>query len=157
MRALLLLIGIALSAYAVPPAAADDTLAEIARCRGIASAAERLACYDRAAQRAADPAAPQPKASAAPKPEHFGKPAPRPVELSQLSAAVKEFHKTARGRAVFVLDNGQVWRQIDGDSTAILEPEPGEVLRVTIARGLLGSYDLSIEGRNAAIKVRRVQ
>lgn len=141
--------------------AAEDALAEIARCRGIASAAERLACYDRAVQRAAGPAAPVSKDSVAdsvaPKPEHFGKPAPRPAELSQLSAAVREFHKTARGRAVFVLDNGQVWRQIDGDSTAILEPEPGEVMRVTIARGLLDSYNLSIDGRNGAIKVRRVQ
>ena len=48
-------------------------------------------------------------------------------------------------------------RQLDADDTQVLEPLPGEVMKVTIARGVLGSYNLTIEGRNGLIKVRRVE
>ena len=74
-----------------------------------------------------------------------------------MSANVREFWKTSRGLAVFVLDNGQTWRQLEADGSQVLEPAPGTTLKVTIERGLLESYNLMIEGRNGLIKVRRVQ
>lgn len=145
-------LGFLLVFAAVPRAGADttrDALSEIARCAAIPDAAERLRCYDAAAARA--------KEALAPRPEDFGRIAPNPPELPQLSANVSEFRRTARGLAVFVLDNGQTWRQLEADGSQILEPPPGTTLKVTIERGLLDSYNLTIEGRNGLIKVRRVE
>jgi len=137
---------------AISTAAADavrEALDETARCAAVAEAAERLRCYDAATARA--------KEALAPRPEDFGRPAPKPEELTQLSANVREFRRTARGLTLFVLDNGQTWRQLEADGSQILEPPPGTTLKVTIERGLLDSYNLTIEGRNGLIKVRRVE
>jgi hypothetical protein len=91
------------------------------------------------------------------KPEEFGKPAPEQDELKEISSNVIEFAKTARGKALFVLENGQVWRQIDGDGTVVLDPQQGKTMKVLIERGFLGSYNLIIEGRNGLIKVTRIR
>jgi hypothetical protein len=126
--------------------------AEIDRCRTIADAAQRLACFDRGA--AAPAPVPQPRT------EDFGKPPPQISEappVSAVSARLREFARTARGRAVFVLDNGQTWRQIDGDTSSVPEPAAGESPRVTVERGILDSYNLMIEGRAGMVKVRRLQ
>jgi hypothetical protein len=129
---------------------ASDTLKEVSRCSGIADAAERLGCYDMAAPRA--------KEALVPHPQDFGRPGPPPpAEVAQLTAVVREFSKTARGRAVFVLNNGQTWRQLDADDVVVQEPDPGKALNVTISRGLFGSYNLAIEGRNGTVKVRRFE
>jgi hypothetical protein len=136
----------------IGPACADatrDALAEMARCSAIGDSADRLRCFDRAAPRA--------KEALIPKAEDFGKPPPRPPEVGQLNATVREFSKTTRGRALFVLDNGQTWRQLEGDDAQVLEPAPGTMLKVTIARGAFGSYNLTIEGRNGLIRVRRIE
>jgi hypothetical protein len=149
-----------ISACAGGPAhgqAIRDASSEIAQCTGIADPSERLKCFDTAAQRAtggfglARPAKPVTKA------EDFGKPPPRPAEITQIKASVLEFAKTARGRALFVLDNDQTWRQLDADSTEVRDPPPGKAMRVTIETGVLDSYNLTIEGRNGLIKVRRVK
>ena len=68
-----------------------------------------------------------------------------------------EFAKTARGKAIFILENGQVWRQIDGDSTVVWAPPPGTKMRVTIGIGALSSYNLTIDGRKDLIKVNRLK
>ena len=136
----------------IAPACADvtrDALAEMARCSAIGDSGERLRCFDRAAPRA--------KEALIPKTEDFGKPPPRPLEVGQLNATVREFSKTTRGRALFVLDNGQTWRQLEGDDAQVLEPPAGTTLKVTIARGAFGSYNLTIEGRNGMIRVRRIE
>lgn len=142
----LVLSGTASLAYADN---ASDTLKEIWRCSAISDAAQRLHCYDMAAPRANEALVPSPK--------DFGKPAPAPAEITELTAAVREFSKTPRGRAVFVLDNGQTWRQLDADEVVVQDPDPGNALNVTISRGLFGSYNLAIDGRNGVIKVRRLQ
>ena len=134
------------------PASADsarEALNETARCAAITDPAERLSCFDAAAVQA--------KGALAPQPADFGRPAPKPAEVPQLTAGVREFWKTGRGLAVFVLDNGQTWRQLEADATQILDPAPGTSFKVTIERGLLNSYNLTIDGRNGLIRVRRVQ
>ena len=151
--------------------AAGDASAEIAKCAGIADSAARLKCFDTAAQRANGAAAQQPgeapgKAGgfgfSPPQPvtrvEDFGKPPP-PPEINEITATVIELAKTMRGRSIFILDNGQVWRQIDGDDTDVQDPLPGKTMKVAIERGvsLLGNYNLTIEGRNALVRVRRVK
>ncbi len=85
------------------------------------------------------------------KPEDFGKPAPAaepgPGEVNQVSDNVLEFAKTARGKAVFILENGLVWRQLDSDSTEVQPPPQGATMKVTVETGVFGSYNLTIEGR----------
>jgi hypothetical protein len=134
------------------PAHADragDALSEFTRCAAIAHAADRLKCFDTAAQGV--------KVEKEDRGREFGKPPPRGDELTQITAAVLEFARTPRGRAVFILDNGQTWRQIDGDDADVGEPPPGKTLKVTIATGFLNSYSLTIEGRNGLIRVRRLK
>ena len=124
-----------------------DALDQISKCAAIADSAERLKCFDRAA-----PAA---KEAQVPKAADFGKPPAPPREVAQVVAVVREVSRNVRGQAVFVLDNGQVWRQLDGDDSAVREWEAGR--KVTIQRGLLDSFNMTIEGRNGLIKVRRVE
>ena len=126
---------------------ATEALELVSRCSAIADAAERLRCFDRAA-----PAA---KEAQAPKAADFGKPTPLPREVAQVVATVRELSRTVRGQAIFILDNGQVWRQIDGDAAAVRDSVTGS--KATIQRGFLDSFDLVIEGRNGLIKVRRIE
>ena len=139
------------------PRAGADALSEFAKCAGLASSAERLKCYDAAADRQGFGLPPQREPLT--KSQDFGKPPPPPraPEVKEISATVLEFSRTARGGALFVLDNGQTWRQLDADGTPVREPAPGEPMRVTIETGAFGSYNLAIEGRAGAIKVRRMK
>lgn len=151
-----------------------DIVQEIARCADVSSAEERLRCFDAAAARAktmlASPPVPADAASRSPqdsfglsrppppatRPEEFGKPMPRPEELQSVTAMATEFARTARGKALFVLDNGQVWRQLDSDGTEVTLA-PARPFKVTIERGVFGAYNLTMEGRNALIKVTRLR
>mgnify|MGYP001466243371 CR=1 FL=1 len=95
------------------------------------------------------------------KAEDFGKPPPPPEagpkEITEISAGVVEMAKNAYGRALFVLDNGQVWKQIDGDQSIVDEPKSGQSMKVTIEKAVFGSYALTVEGRRGIVKVRRVK
>jgi hypothetical protein len=174
---------IAVPAHADP---ARDALAKVAKCADVAAAVERLQCYDAAAAEAktamSAPAAAVPQQQAAAeddegggvlewfgleskkpvtKPEEFGKPpapvASGPKEITEISSDVLELAKNAYGRSVFILANGQVWKQIDGDMTEVRDPGKGELMKVTIEKGLFGSNSLSIDGRRGIVKVRRVK
>lgn len=145
--ALVVFLGLA----AIGPVFADaprQALGEISRCRVIGDSAERLRCFDHAADRAKD--------ALVPSEEYFGKPAPRPPEVEQVVAMVRDLSRTVRGRAIFILDNGQKWRQLDSDDSNVPEPKAGTTIRVTIDRGLLDSFNLTIDGRAGFFKVRRI-
>src|SRR5690242_8531388 len=129
---------------------AGDALQRISACRALSEPTARLRCFDEATVTMTEPLTPRVA--------DFGKPPPpRPDEVAQIVATVKELSWTARGRAVFVLDNGQTWRQLEGDNVQVFEPAPGKVLKVTIGHGLVGNYTLTMEGRNGLVRVRRVQ
>jgi len=153
---------------------AQDALSEIAKCADIADSSERLKCFDAAVPRAKSALAEQqakekrgildwfgfsrPRKPVT-KPEEFGKPQPPspPGEITQITSNVLEFATTPRGKAVFILENGQVWRQLDSDDSRVLEPLPGKPMKVTIDIGFLESYNLTIDGRKGLIKVRRLK
>ena len=168
---LFLFVCVAFLAYADTP---QEALSEIVRCSGIPDAGERLKCFDAAALRAKSALAePEKKESRGildwfgfgrprepvTKPEQFGKPAAVAPggEINQITSTVVEFGYTPRGKAIFILDNGQVWRQIDGDDVRIIEPDPGKPMKVTIEIGFLENYTMTIEGRNGLVRVRRVK
>lgn len=175
------------SALVLPAQAdpAREALAQIAKCADVAAAAERLACYDAAASGAKNALATTPAveqkvavqtqeeeegggvlewfglSKPVTKAEDFGRP-PAPVtagpkEVTSISSNVVELAKNAYGRSIFVLGNGQVWKQVDGDQTEVRDPRKGEAMTVSIEKGLLGSFSLRIEGRNGIVKVRRVK
>lgn len=72
-----------------------------------------------------------------------------------LVTRVKEFtrnHRTKRVR--ILLDNGQVWQEIDG------KPFRGSIkpgTEVTIAKRPLGGYKIIVSGRSASVLVRRIK
>ena len=150
-----------------------DASAEVAKCAEIADSAARLKCFDAVAPRASGAPAAQPPGGdglgfppsrRATTVEDFGKPPPPPEpEITQITATVIELAKSLRGRSIFILDNGQVWRQLDGDDANVQDPYPGKTMKVTIevnaAGSVLGGYsfNLTVEGRNGLIRVRRVK
>ncbi len=162
---------LALAALAPTMAAAQLDPAAMQRCRIIPEAPARLACYDaialpglgsRAGWGAPAPNAPATTtAGAAAAPRASGDPAAgfgfeqkaiqaAPDRLdSRVVGLVQEFKAGTR----LQLENGQVW--------VVTEPTNGfynlQDPRVSISRGALGNFLMSIEGANATPRVRRVQ
>lgn len=58
------------------------------------------------------------------------------------------------GDTVFELENGMVWRQVD--STELVTPEM-ESPAVEIKPGMLGSWQLQVEGYNRRARVERIE
>lgn len=155
---------------------ARDALAEVAKCADVTDSTDRLKCFDRAAALAKTALAPssQPAAekrsfldwfgfSKPPSPpktvEEYGKPAPTADAdgITSVTSSVLEFARTSRGLSVFILENGQIWRQSEGDTSVVRDPPAGQPMKVTIENGFLGSYNLTIEGRHGLIKVTRLK
>jgi hypothetical protein len=80
-----------------------------------------------------------------------------PVAITEISANVLEHAKNAFGRSLFILDNGQVWKQIDGDTTELHHRSSDGQMKVRIEKAFMGSFSLSVDGRNTKIKVRRIK
>jgi hypothetical protein len=70
---------------------------------------------------------------------------------------VTEFAKTPLGKAIFILDNGQIWRQLDGDSSEVNRRSSEGPMQVRIEKAVMGSYSLYIEGTKRMVKVRRLK
>lgn len=161
-----------------PGASADDLAAALGRCAAIPISGPRLACYDglaapyKPATSTPAPVAPAPAAASvavpAPvpqalqsKPEQFGSealavaPETASAALDSITATVRTVRYNPLGRFTVTLDNGQVWQQSPGDSDKARFPKDGAV--VTITRGALGSYNLTIGGAARLFKVNRIQ
>lgn len=157
MKILLVLLAVSASATAAH--------ADLLRCRTIADAAQRVACYDAipvattptpaaaAPAKAVTTSAPTLTAGA----DNFG------LSARQLrpSGEPDEIHSTLLGRidgwgptTQFRLANGQIWRVSD-DSTGNV-PEIDHP-HITISRNALGTLFLEIEGSKQAPRVRRLQ
>lgn len=79
-----------------------------------------------------------------------------PAELDEIHAKVVAVQYSPLGRFTISLDNGQIWRQQDGDAKrAQFSSKGGEA--VSISRGFLSSYNLVIETRTGLYKVKRVR
>lgn len=147
-------------------AAAPD---EVLKCLGIADDAARLACYDRAApalRQAPPPAAPAATAAIPPAPppapaspqqafgaERLSSKERGVEEVAEITAMLVSFHQAGYERYTFTLDNGQVWTQTVARSLSNLKA--GRSLR--IEKGMVGSYNMVIDGVSGLIKVRRVK
>jgi len=167
---LLLAIG---SVVAAPAALATPTEDGLVDCAREANNAKRLKCYDgivaslSVAAKAATAereaamavlAAEQAKADEAAKTAAFG--AERlnrgvvpPGTITRVDAKVAEFMTSADGMAVFLLDNGQLWRQTTG--LALPAVRSGDV--VIITAGKIGSFQLELVRQRRAFNVKRIR
>ncbi len=89
---------------------------------------------------------------AASAPEDFGSRESADAPRQYIEATIVEIRTTELKIDYLRLDNGQVWREI-GDSRIRFREGRG----VTIVEGVLGSFDLRMEGNNRIAKVRRVR
>jgi len=145
MKAMFALLAVSVSTTVM---AAD---ADLLRCRALADAPAKLACYDAIPVGAAAPAAPASAANST-----FGLTAGQmrktEQEESVESALVGTFSGWRPGTN-FRLANGQTWRVAD-DSSASLYAR--EAPKVAVKRNFIGTYFLEVEGVNQAPRVRRV-
>jgi hypothetical protein len=74
----------------------------------------------------------------------------------ELRDNVQEFAFNGHGKVIVFLANGQIWRQLDGDD-ALFHLSPKRSYVAVIRRGIMGSYNLKIEGLNKLAKVQRVK
>jgi hypothetical protein len=78
---------------------------------------------------------------------------PEPKQDTSIRSRIRGTFTGWKGKTVFTLENGQVWRQTDRSefSKRLENPE------VIITRGIMGSYYLSVEGHGSRCKVTRVK
>jgi len=166
MKRLLFLL-MAMSLSVVVSAGPPNTLSgQVLACRDIVPDAARLTCFDRMAATVAP-------ARVAPAPESSRLAAPavkdaldpqrtfglshativareasaagvRVKELSHITARVARILQAPHRGAIFELDNGQVWKQLDLDGTDV-NATAGD--SIEISRGFLGSYWLVTPSR----------
>ena len=165
----LLFTALLLSPLATAPVAADDDfLTAFKACQKIENDASRLACFDgldtRQARVPAVATAPTPKKlTQEEKEDAFGAStiitkrkaeakAEEDEELNELTMALVETGKTRSGKYFFLLENGQMWRQIKADTTRLPLPKKLDGVTVTIKRKKLGSHRLTLKGRSVRVK-----
>lgn len=79
------------------------------------------------------------------------------TEVNSITAGVTDYAYTPFGKFIVFLDNGQVWRQIDGDTDHAYFNDATKGTKVTIERGAIGSYNLVINDHSTIFKVKRVK
>lgn len=84
-------------------------------------------------------------------------PATAPEEIDSIKAKLTDYAYNAFGKFIVFLDNGQVWKQLQGDSGRASFRRNAADNTVTISRGFLGSYNLSVNDSNRIYKVTRVK
>jgi hypothetical protein len=81
----------------------------------------------------------------------------QPAEVDSITAGVTDYAFTPFGKFIVFLDNGQVWRQEEGDTDRAHFAKNPKDNTVTISRGFLGSYNLTVNDSGNLIKVKRVK
>ncbi|MFU8831128.1 MAG: hypothetical protein ACNA7J_03120 [Wenzhouxiangella sp.] len=86
-------------------------------------------------------------------------PGPRPPGIDNMASEAFQSRMVGAfsgsdGNAIFRLENGMIWQQTDGRSFFVPEVENPPV---TIKPGALGSWRLTVEGHNRAIRVKRIR
>jgi hypothetical protein len=90
-----------------------------------------------------------------------GQPAPSaapaaPTPLDSITAGVSDYSFNRYQKFLVVLDNGQIWQQLQSDG-GIAHFAKSDQNKVTISRGFLGSYVLSINDSSLQFKVKRLK
>jgi len=180
MRRNLALLTLAVFCWPAPLRGQDPLSTELRACAVIAGSVERLACYDQLARRPvlapmtqpAPPPAPvqtprrpaSPPVSTETATADFGadtlpQAAPAPParsSLASITSGVTDISFDARGHFIVALANGQVWRQIEGDTVNV--PVRKELTHTaTISRAVLWSYSIRFDNPRGLFKVVRIR
>jgi len=154
------------TAKPIPPSAPPAAVQSLLSCRSIADSAQRLACYDRAAQGFADAMGKKEvvvidkaRANEARR-SLFGFTIPNfgallgggGDEISQIESTVTDVVEGAYGTLTLRLADGSTWTQID-DTPVALPPRRGD--KVVVRRGALGVYFVKL-GSQPGFKAKRV-
>jgi hypothetical protein len=75
--------------------------------------------------------------------------------VDAITVGIADYTYNADERLTLVLENGQVWRQIEGDRIN-LSANPETPHKVRISRGAMGSFNLKVNEMNRTVKVRRI-
>lgn len=157
--------------------ASAQTVKPFVDCAALANDAERLECYDsavaaispalraqaeerrkQAAARAAEAAAAAQAAREAEERDRFGREGVRAFRGSDLGvesveSTVTEVLRDNLGKVVVILENGQMWRQVDGNAMPMIRTGTA----VTIKRGAMGSYRMTPEKTSRTVQVMRMR
>ena len=82
-------------------------------------------------------------------------PEARPAHQEILRAKLVNFKEVYPGRLVYILDNGQVWRQRDLDSKKV-HLEKGKTVDVEIRHSGFGGYRMKVGDNIRILAVERV-
>jgi hypothetical protein len=154
------------SAYAKKPAETDvpQQIQRLLACRSLTDNAARLACFDKETQTVAgafsggDIVALDRVKVQSTRHSLFGFHVPTlgnvfgGDELNQIESVIAGVGTNADGGYIFRMADGARWSQTDGKPIA-LEPRNGD--KVTIKRGAMGSYFLTV-GRQPGVRVERL-
>ena len=184
MKTRLISLATLLCAFGAFNAHAETVADAMEKCRNTDNSLKRLICYDNIAKslnqyeganaqvsqlqayRTESAPKPMPQAQAtippvANKPAEVQKPEndfglehrrDLSAEASEISLTIASFKDSLRGKKIITFSDGSVWHQSD---STYLKIEEGQ--QVSIERGLLGSFYLSVEGINKRMKVKRVK
>jgi len=140
----MLLLSLLMSSAAL----ADD--AALLRCRGIADASARLACYDALVVLTSEEKVRQTETSQR---EKFGLDKPDKSAPEAIESFIPGHFEGWQPGSSIRLDNGQVWQVNDNSSGVHNIDNP----KVKVRHGMFSAYYLEIEGTNRSPRVSRVQ
>ena len=159
---------IIIALYPTTAVSSEPTLAKaVAACAQIQDDSKRLVCFDNLAKKTADPKEPDSMAQDAQE-AAFGAETLRAREKSfaqaqgqednspkEMTFTILEAGKNRAGKYFFIMENGQVWRQLKADGGKFRIPKKVTGTDVTIKRKLFGSHLLTLKGHS--IKVKRLK
>ena len=79
-----------------------------------------------------------------------------PPALDSITAGVTDYSFNPYDKFLVILDNGQIWQQIQSDTGKATFDKHGKNT-VTISRGFIGSYNLVVNDSSLLFKVRRLK
>jgi hypothetical protein len=77
-------------------------------------------------------------------------------QANSVTGRMTSYNFDGKGIFTVVLSNGQVWRQLSGDTSFAHWKEPSDKYIVRISRGVLGSFNLEVQNNTGRFKVHRL-
>jgi hypothetical protein len=93
----------------------------------------------------------------APPPPPPGTAPAQPPVIDSITAGVTDYAINPFGKFIVFLDNGQVWKQEQGDADRAQFRKNPKDNKVSISRGFIGSYNMTLNDSEKVYKVTRVK
>jgi hypothetical protein len=81
----------------------------------------------------------------------------QPPPIDSITAGVTDYAINPFGKFIVFLDNGQVWKQEQGDADRAQFRKNPKDNKITISRGFIGSYNMTLNDSTKVYKVTRVK